>query len=227
MTFFISSDFKQKLSFVLGFFKNHPATLCAVKKPEPTTTCKTLNDTMQQTLKFWSTPLTIGAFTISGVTGLLIFFDIELGIIEPVHKWLSWLLVGGVILHIISNWKQFTGYFSKKPALGIIGTALIVTITSLLPIFGENEAKKEAEREKPGKIAAQLLESSSLETVALVLKTTPQLLVEQLGKSGIIVKDPSLTIQQIASSQGKNEKSVLGAVLRQAKSSKSTDGDND
>jgi Domain of unknown function (DUF4405) len=105
---------------------------------------------MAQTLKSWATPLAVGAFTISAVTGLLIFFDLELGIIEPVHKWLSWLLVTGVILHLVSNWKQFTGYFSKKPALGIIGAALIVTIASLLPVFGEKEEGKE----RTGKVAA-------------------------------------------------------------------------
>ncbi|NTV17564.1 MAG: DUF4405 domain-containing protein [Chlorobiaceae bacterium] len=182
---------------------------------------------MTQTMKNWATPLAVGAFTISAVTGLLIFFDLELGIVEPVHKWLSWLLVTGVILHLISNWKQFTGYFSKKPAVVIIGTALIVTIASVLPIFGEDDEEKEGGKEKSGRVAAQLLESSSLETVALVIKTTPQLLVEQLGKSGIIVRDPSLTIQQIANSNKKNEKEVLGAVLKQSKSRKTTNGDND
>ena len=178
---------------------------------------------MAQTLKSWATSLSVGAFTISAVTGLLIFFDLELGIIEPVHKWLSWLLVAGVLLHLSSNWKQFTGYFSKKPAIGIIGAALIVTIASLLPIFGEKEEGKE----NPGKIATQLLESSSLETVALVTKNTPALLVEQLGKNGIMVKDPSLTIQQIARSNGKSEKAVLVAILKQTKGFETKDGDND
>ena len=136
---------------------------------------------MAQTIKSWATPLAVGAFIISGVTGLLIFFDLELGIIEPVHKWASWLFVTGVMLHLVSNWKQFIGYFSKKPAIGIIGAALIVTATSVLPIFGEKEEEKKEGREKSGKIASQLLESSSLETIALVAKTTPKRLVEQLG----------------------------------------------
>jgi hypothetical protein len=182
---------------------------------------------MSQTVKSWATPLAVGAFTISAVTGLLIFFDFELGIIGAVHKWLSWLLVAGVMLHLFSNWKQFTRYFSKKPAIGIIGVSLVVTIASLLPIFGGNDEGKEAGREKSGKIAAQLLESSSLETIALVTKTTPEQLVELLGKSGIMVKDPSLTILQIASSNGKEKKAVLGAVLAQTKGSETIDGDND
>lgn len=182
---------------------------------------------MAQTIKSWATPLAVGAFTISAVTGILIFFDLELGIVEPVHKWLSWLLVTGVVLHLTANWKQFTGYFSKKPAIGIIGAALIVTIASLLPIFGEEE-EKEGGKKNQGKIASQLLESSSLETIALVIKTTPELLVEQLGKNGIMVKNPSLTIQEIASSNGKSEEAVLGAVLKQSKGTKTdNDGDND
>ena len=182
---------------------------------------------MAKTLKSWATPLAVGAFIISGVTGLLIFFDLELGIIEPVHKWLSWLLVTGVILHLISNWKQFTGYLSNKPAISIIGAALIVTVASLLPIFGEKEEGKEGGKERSGIIAAQLLESSSLETVALVVKTTPSLLVEQLKKSGILVNDTSLTIQQIASSNGKKEKAVLDVVLAQTKGSEPKERDND
>ncbi len=180
---------------------------------------------MAQTLKSWATPLAVGAFTISAVTGLLIFFDLEMGIIEPVHKWLSWLLVTGVVLHLSANWKQFTTYFSSKPALGIIGAALIITVASLLPIFGEDE--KEGGKEKTGKVATQLLESSSLETIALVTKTTPKLLIEQLEKNGIIVKNASLTIQEIASNNGKSEKALLGEVLTQSKGSETKDSDND
>ena len=168
-------------------------------------------------LKSWATPLAIGAFLISAVTGLLIFFDIEIGMVEPVHKWLSWLLVSGVVLHILSNWKQFTGYFSQRTGLSVIGTAILFTIASLLPLFGGD--KKEG-KENSGKIAVQVLESYSLETVALVVKNTPQNLVEQLGKSGIIVHDPSLTIQEIAKNNKKNNRAVLLAILGQYKAGK-------
>lgn len=182
---------------------------------------------MKQTLKSWATPFAVGAFTISTVTGLLIFFDIEIGLVEPAHKWLSWLLVTAVLLHLISNGKQFVTYFSKKTALGIIGAALIITVASLLPIFGEEDEGKKKGIDHQGKIAVQLLESSSLETVALVTRITQQHLVEELGKSGIIVKNPSLTIQQIASTNKKSEKEVLDAILKQTKRSVTKESDND
>ncbi|MEI6638132.1 MAG: DUF4405 domain-containing protein [Chlorobium sp.] len=167
---------------------------------------------MSASIKSWATPLAVGAFTISAVTGLLIFFDIEIGLVEPTHKWLSWLLVSGVALHVVSNWKQFTSYFSKKPAIGIIGAALIVTIASVLPVFGEKE-----EKENPAKMAAYALASSSIETVAQVVKTTPTALVEQLGKKGIVVNDTAATVEQIAKSNGKEPKEVLGDILALSK----------
>jgi hypothetical protein len=172
---------------------------------------------MKTTLKSWATPLAAGAFTISAVTGILIFFDIEIGIIEDVHKWLSWLLVGGIFLHILSNWKQFSGYFSRKTGVALIGTALLITIASTLPIFGEDE--EDDEKDNSEIIAAKALSSSSLNTVSLVIKTSPQLLVEKLEKSGIVVKDPMLTIQEIARNNGKNEKDVLGSLLSQSEGS--------
>lgn len=52
-------------------------------------------------------------------------------------------------------------------------------------------------------------------------------LVEELGKNGIIVKNPSLTIQQIASTNKKSEKEVLDTIFRQTKRSVTKESDND
>ena len=102
--------------------------------------------------------------------------------------------------------------FRSKPGIAIIGVALIVTIASVLPIFGKKEGK-----ENPGKMAAYALASSSLETVAQVVKTTPVALVEQLGNQGIVVKDLAATVEQIARSNGKHPKEVLADILALSK----------
>jgi hypothetical protein len=165
---------------------------------------------MTTTLRPWATPLAIGSFTISAVTGLLIFFDIEMGMIEPVHKWLSWLLVGAVGLHTISNWKSFTGYFSRKTAQALMGAAVVVTVLSVLPFFGE----REEEGKHGGAVAAaKALEFSSLETVALVTKTTPRELVARLEKIGVTTAATTMTLREIAERNGKDGRAVLGAVL--------------
>ncbi|NTW88848.1 MAG: DUF4405 domain-containing protein, partial [Desulfobulbaceae bacterium] len=86
---------------------------------------------MKPTLKSWATPLIIATFIISAVTGVLIFFHQESGLIKPVHEWLSWALVTGGVLHTVANWKSFTNYFSRKAALAIISTGLIITIAAI------------------------------------------------------------------------------------------------
>ena len=73
----------------------------------------------------------------------------------------------------------------------------------------------------------QVLELSSLETIALVLKATPQQLVEQLGKNGIIVKNTSLTIREIAKINGTIEKTVLGTLLQPTNTASVKNSDND
>ena len=72
----------------------------------------------------------------------------------------------------------------------------------------------------------QVLESSSVKTIALVLKTTPQQLVERLGNNGIIVNNPSLTVREIAKYNGKIDKEVLGVLLQQTKASSEKNSDN-
>jgi hypothetical protein len=160
-------------------------------------------------LKKWATPIAIGSFLISAVTGLLIFFDIEIGAVEPVHRWLSWLFISGIIMHTLSNQKLFASYFSRKPALAVLGLAVIVTAASMLPVFGEKE-----EGDKQGaRAAVRALESAPLATVALVVKSSPEELVARLGSQGIKVADPSRSIAEIARSNGREGRAVLGAVL--------------
>ncbi len=164
---------------------------------------------MNATLKSIATPVAAGAFIISAVTGTLIFFDVEIGAVEPVHKWLSWLLLGGIALHMLTHWKVFSGYFSRKPALAVIGIALAVAGGSMLPVFGEEE---EGEK-RNAKAAAQALEATSLETVAQVVKSRPEALTMRLKTAGISVNNPSATITDIARSNGKESAEVLGAIL--------------
>ncbi len=180
---------------------------------------------MKAAVKTLVTPLVSGAFIISAVTGLLLFFDVEIGLVEPAHKWLSWVLLSGILLHLVLHWKQFTGYLSSKPATAVIGTGMIVAMLAVYPGFGEKE--NEEGKEQLGKMSAHALTSASLETLAIVTKSSPENLVDQLGKTGIIVKNPSSTIMEIAKQNGKNEKELLAALLDNADARGKGEGDRD
>ena len=59
----------------------------------------------------WATPITIGAFAVMSVTGLLMFFHLDIGLNKLAHEWLGWLMVAGVAAHAIANWGAFKRYF--------------------------------------------------------------------------------------------------------------------
>ncbi len=64
------------------------------------------------------TPLVIGAFLISAVTGMLMFFPLNSMLNKVVHEWLSWVMVIGVGLHVLLNVHAFKRYFKQNTAPG-------------------------------------------------------------------------------------------------------------
>ncbi len=158
-------------------------------------------------MKSWATPLATATFVILAVTGTLMFFKVEAGFIKPVHEWLSWAMTAGVILHIIANWKSFTGYFSRKPALAIIGTGLVVTLLAVFAPAGEHP--------NPRMNITKALASARLETVAEVAGQNSATLIEKLGSKGITVSLASMSIREIAKQNNKKDMEVLAVIFDQ------------
>jgi len=162
---------------------------------------------MSTSMKSWATPLATATFVILAVTGTLMFFKVETGFIKPIHEWLSWGMTAGVILHIIANWKSFTGYFSRKPALAIIGTGLIVTLIAVFAPAGDHL--------NPRMNMIKALESARLETVAEVAGQNSSSLIAKLGSKGIAVGQASMSIHEIASQNNKKEMDLLTLIFDQ------------
>jgi len=165
---------------------------------------------MKANIRSWATPLVTGALLISAVTGLLLFFEFEKGLVKPVHEWLGWLLVAGALLHVAANWKAFTGYFSKRLAVAILGLCAIVTVASAMPFLGNGE---EENGKHVARASAKALETSSIETVALVAKQSPGELIARLKNDGVTVNAPSQTIAEIAAANGKEAPELLGKLI--------------
>ncbi|CUH64237.1 hypothetical protein TG4357_01162 [Thalassovita gelatinovora] len=91
-------------------------------------------------LRNFATPLTIGAFTISGVTGVLMFFHLDTGLNKVAHEWLSWALLAGVGLHLAVNFRAFKTYFKRPKAMAIIGAGALLLAASFLPLGGGGNA---------------------------------------------------------------------------------------
>ena len=69
----------------------------------------------------WITPVVIGAFFLSAVTGVLMFFHLDSGLNKTAHEWLSWAMVIGVALHVLLNMPAFKRYFTQTPGRVVMG----------------------------------------------------------------------------------------------------------
>ena len=159
-------------------------------------------------LRKWATPITIGSFVIVAVTGVLMFFHLEIGLVKLAHEWLSWLFVVGSVAHIAVNWRAFTKYFSKPVSMAIIAVTLAVGAMAFLPIGGGKGGNKAKMMKAVG-----ALEQSSLNLIAQIEKTTPETLIGKLQANGIQVNDAAQSIEEIARSNQKKPMDILGMLF--------------
>lgn len=136
----------------------------------------------------WASPLTIGAFLLMGATGIAMFFHMATGISKTAHEWLGWAMVIGGVSHAVANWPAFSRYFYSPKALAAIVLFVVMTVASFLPIWGGDEGP-EGGGGRPGMAASQALINSSIESLAVVAKTTPEALVAKLAQQGVTVTD--------------------------------------
>ena len=124
----------------------------------------------------WVTPLAAGAFLISAVTGVLIFFHLDTGLNKVAHEWLSWILLAAVVLHGVVNLGGFKRHFSSRTGLALMGVcALVLVLSFVVPV---------AKREPPFMASVRAVSEAPLTTVSLVAHRTPDDLRERLVAAG-------------------------------------------
>ncbi|MEZ5535904.1 MAG: DUF4405 domain-containing protein [Thiolinea sp.] len=161
-------------------------------------------------LRSWATPITVGSFIISMVTGVVLFFHWNLGLAKPAHEWLSWFMLLGVIMHLIINWRAFKNYFSKRIPLVVMAVFVIVTVLSLLPLTGSKEGGN------PRAAMFKLMhtvEAAPLSTLATLAKTTPEALMTRLQEQGVSVDSADQTLDEVAAENGKQVSSLIPVIL--------------
>ena len=159
-----------------------------------------------QKVREWTTPFTIGAFTLSAITGVMIFFHLDFGLVKVTHEWFSWVLVLGGVFHVIGNWQSFVWYFSKPVGRIIIAVFTLLIMASFLPLGRHNKGVP------PEKMSGALLHASFV-TVANVAEHQPEELMNELRSNGIRIERKEETIQEIAVRNNKQGVDILNLIF--------------
>lgn len=156
----------------------------------------------------WITPLVMGAFLLSAVTGVLMFFHLDSGLNKLAHEWLSWAMLGGVLLHVLLNLPAFKRYFGQKTALTVMGVFALVLALSFVPAAGAKKAPSYA-------APVRALASAPLPVLAQVLGKTPEALKADLAQAGLPVDNEGQSLQDLVGPELKKQVRTLNRLLPQ------------
>jgi hypothetical protein len=155
----------------------------------------------------WVTPITAGAFLLSAVTGVLIFFHIDSGANKFVHEWLSWVLLGGALLHTTANFNGLKVHLRTRRGQVLMGLFVIALTLSFIPLGG-------GKSEPPFMAPVRALGESNLATLAQVAQVTPAELRNRLGKAGVHVDSDQQTLAEMVGADTRRQMQVLGRVFK-------------
>lgn len=161
---------------------------------------------MTKMLRLWATPLIVGSMLLMMVSGIFMFFHIDLGYLKPVHEWAGWVLLVATIAHLILNWRAFTTYFKRPVAKAIMGVgALTLAVALIIPV-------PETSNNGPNAVFG-VLADAPLDRLAEVADKSFEQLQQDLAKAGYSEVQPSDTPADLAGDKGGVRLALLNTVL--------------
>jgi Domain of unknown function (DUF4405) len=152
----------------------------------------------------WITPLTMGAFLLSAVTGVLMFFHLDSGLNKAAHEWLSWALLAGVAGHVLTNVVGFKRHLAGARGRALVGAFALVLGVSFLPLGGSGG-------EPPFVAPVRALGQAPLPVLAQVAGLNTAQLRQRLAQAGVQVADDQQTLAQLV---GPDTRKQLGVMKR-------------
>ncbi|AOW13204.1 hypothetical protein LPB72_06980 [Hydrogenophaga crassostreae] len=158
----------------------------------------------------WITPLVIGAFLLSSVTGILMFFHFDSGLNKTAHEWLSWAMVIGVSLHILLNLNAFKRYFTQTTGKAVMGLFAVILALSFIPAGGEAGGD-------PGFAPpVRALAKAPLPVLAQVLGMSPEALKTELAAKGHAVENDQQSLQDLVGPELRAQIQTINSLTKTA-----------
>ncbi|MEN9353136.1 MAG: hypothetical protein RL318_461 [Fibrobacterota bacterium] len=174
-------------------------------------------------IRKWVTPLTMGTFLLTAGTGLGLFFEVEWGLVKPIHEWLSLTLLAGALLHLWDHRNSVLKHLSGTWGKAFVAAGALILIGALLPITGGEE--EEEDEHRPNREIAQTLERIPLASLATARNVPVDSLVIRLNAAGIANATPSSTVEQLAGRDQHLKTKAMAAIFPGSKNEEEEDED--
>jgi hypothetical protein len=125
----------------------------------------------------YGTPLTVGLFAVSAISGVALFFHWSSGTFHSMHEWLSMVLLAPFALHLVKNWKPLLAYAKRKTLL----IPLVLSVAIAVP-FAFTAGKGRAG--SPAFQTIALMTQASLDDLAPIFGAPPEELLKRLQARG-------------------------------------------
>lgn len=154
-----------------------------------------------------ATPLTIGAFVLMAVTGLLMFFHASTMTNKLAHEWVGLIFVGAVALHVAVNMRPFTAHLTKPRGQAALAVFALALGLSFLPLTGQTGGGR------PDFALLHAVEEAPLGTVAALLNENPETLTDRLRAAGYDAATVDSTIAGLAAGEQKAQMRLIAVLL--------------
>ena len=153
----------------------------------------------------WATPLTIGSFILITATGILMFFEIERGLMVVIHQWFSWFFVLGAAGHVVVNFRPL-----KKHLASASGKASVATFVAVLAISAFSWGMITGPQLK--RPLEQALVDAPLSALAGVIRADTGTVLGRLRERGVAA-EPHESIGELAERSGVDENRLIAIVF--------------
>lgn len=154
----------------------------------------------------WATPIVMGAFTLSAVTGVVLFFGWKSQTTLTVHEWLGLTFAIGGLAHITVNFPAYKRHLKQRLGLGIVLVYVALTIAAFLPLAPPRPTNN------PMTKLLDVLQQAPLNDMAPIFKVAPQTLVERLKTAGFQVASSEQSVAQVAGPDFEQQMRAMGAL---------------
>ena len=157
------------------------------------------------TTRTWSTPLIMGCALVVAVSGVMMFYHLEEGLVKSMHEWLGLLFVVAIVLHVLNHWMPVSRYLQSKQAVAII--------VLVLAIAGGWIATSGDTREHPAKRLLGKVQRAPLSVVAGLQNEPIDALMSRLQQAGITVVSQQQSVADIAAKNSRNPMELMDILL--------------